>query len=139
MSSFDVVATVSRLADADPATCDRDGLAELVTMSQRARAWLDALDVRIAVHARRLAESGACEAPEALLTGGGRRAAREEDGAAMTCMSLLRSGVVTYCLHGKVITRRLAGPRSDGFRRRPTRFVRNRALPAFKISEMSQT
>ena len=77
MSSFDVVATVSRLADADPATCDRDGLAELVTMSQRARAWLDALDVRIAVHARRLAESGACEAPEALLTGGGRRAARE--------------------------------------------------------------
>jgi hypothetical protein len=53
-----------------------------VASSQRVRAWLDALDVRIAVHARRLADEGACEAPSALLAGGGRRAARDAEQAA---------------------------------------------------------
>ena len=50
-----VVALIGELADADPAACDRAGLAELVERSQRVRAWLDAFDVRVAVHAARLA------------------------------------------------------------------------------------
>ena len=51
-----VVALVGELADTDPAACDRAGLASLVAVSQRVRAWLDAFDVRVAVHAARLAE-----------------------------------------------------------------------------------
>ena len=77
-----IVALVTLLASADPATCDRRGLADLVTTSQQVRAWLDALDVRIAIHARRLAEAGACEAPSSLLAGGGRRAAKDAEQAA---------------------------------------------------------
>ncbi len=77
-----IVALVTLLAAADPATCDRRGLADLVTTSQQVRAWLDALDVRIAIHARRLAEAGACEAPSSLLAGGGRRAAKDAEQAA---------------------------------------------------------
>jgi len=77
-----VVALVGELADTDPATCDRAGLAAMVTASQRVRAWLDAFDVRVAVHAARLASEGSCEPASALLTGGGRRSAREADAAA---------------------------------------------------------
>jgi hypothetical protein len=54
----------------------------LVALSQRVRAWLDAFDVRLAVHAARLAEQGSCEPASALLSGGGRRSAREADAAA---------------------------------------------------------
>ncbi len=77
MSGLDVVAEVTVLAQADPATCVRGGLADLVIGSQRVRAWLDAFDARVAMAAAVLAEQGACEAPTALLTGGGRRAALE--------------------------------------------------------------
>ena len=73
---------VGELADTDPATCDRAGLASLVALSQRVRAWLDAFDVRVAVHASRLAVEGSCEPAAALLTGGGRRSARDADAAA---------------------------------------------------------
>ena len=77
-----VVALVGELADTDPATCDRTGLASLVALSQRVRAWLDAFDVRVAVHAARLASEGSCEPASSLLTGGGRRSARDADAAA---------------------------------------------------------
>ena len=77
-----VVALVGELADTDPAACDRDGLASLVALSQRVRAWLDAFDVRVAVHAARLAEQGSCEPASSLLTDGGRRSVREADAAA---------------------------------------------------------
>jgi hypothetical protein len=82
MNSARIVALVTELAAADPATCDRRGLADLVATSQQVRSWLDALDVRIALAARRLADDGACEAPSSLLTGGGRRAARDAEQAA---------------------------------------------------------
>ena len=82
MSGIRVVALVTELAVADPATCDRRGLADLVERSQQVRSWLDALDVRIALAARRLAEEGACEAPSSLLAGGGRRAAKDAEAAA---------------------------------------------------------
>jgi len=60
-----VVALLGELADTDPATCDRSGLAALVALSQRVRAWLDAFDVRVAVHASRLAAEGTCNQPQA--------------------------------------------------------------------------
>ena len=77
-----VVALVAELADADPACCDRTGLAELVATSQKLRSWLDAFDARIALHAARLADQGSCEPASSLLTGGGRRSAREAESAA---------------------------------------------------------
>ena len=40
---------VAELVDADPAACDRAGLAALVAVSQRLRGWLDAFDVRVAL------------------------------------------------------------------------------------------
>src|SRR5262245_9890051 len=77
-----VVELVAELAGADPLCCDRDGLADLVAKSQRVRSWLDALDARIALRSRRLADQGACEAPGALLAGEGRRSAKDAEGAA---------------------------------------------------------
>ena len=82
MNGVRVVALVTQLAAADPATSDRRGLADLVAASQQVRGWLDALDVRIALAARRLAEQGECEAPSSLLAGGGRRAAKDAEAAA---------------------------------------------------------
>src|SRR5262245_66236208 len=73
---------MAELAGADPLCCDRDGLAELVAKSQRVRGWLDAFDARIALRSRRLADQGACEAPGSLLTGDGRRSAKDAEGAA---------------------------------------------------------
>ena len=77
-----VAALVAELVDANPACCDRTGLAELVATSQQLRSWLDAFDARIALHASRLAEQGSCEPASSLLTGGGRRSARDAEGAA---------------------------------------------------------
>jgi hypothetical protein len=77
-----VVDLVAQLAAADPFCCDRDGLADLVACSQRVRGWLDALDARIALRSRRLADEGACEPPTTLLTGDGRRSAKEAEAAA---------------------------------------------------------
>ncbi len=58
MLGVDVVAEVTVLAQADPATCDRGALADLVARSQRVRSWLDAFDARVALAAARLAEQG---------------------------------------------------------------------------------
>jgi hypothetical protein len=77
MPAAAIVALVMGLVDADPARCDRDGLAQLVQSAQRVRGWLDALDARIALRATRLAEPAA-----ALLAGDGRRSAREAQVAA---------------------------------------------------------
>jgi hypothetical protein len=66
---IDVVGLATQLAGADPAACDRAGLAELVVTSQRLRGWLDALDARIALRAARLAEQGESEAPAAVVAG----------------------------------------------------------------------
>ena len=82
MFATDVVALAAELAAADPATCDRGDLAELVRTSQRLRGWLDALDVRIALQASRLAEQGGCEAPAAVLAGEGRRSVKDAAAAA---------------------------------------------------------
>ena len=82
MFDVDVVGEVTALTSADPAACDRVGLAELVASAQRVRDWLDALDARIALQASRLAEHGSCEPAGAVLAGGGRRAGREAEAAA---------------------------------------------------------
>ena len=58
MNGARVVALVTELAAADPATCDRRGLADLVDVSQQVRGWLDALDVRIALHATPVGRAG---------------------------------------------------------------------------------
>ncbi len=77
-----VVELMAQLAATDPFCCDRDGLADLVAKTQRVRSWLDALDARIALRSRRLADHGACEAPGSLLTGDGRRGTKEAQAAA---------------------------------------------------------
>ena len=76
-----IVALATELAAADPATCDRGDLTDLVRSSQRLRGWLDAFDARIALQAARLAEQGACEAPAAVLAGDGRRSAKDAEAA----------------------------------------------------------
>ena len=82
MYATGVLALVAEMVDADPACCDRTGLADLVSISQQLRSWLDAFDARIAVHASRLADQGSCEPAASLLTGGGRRSARDAESAA---------------------------------------------------------
>ena len=82
MFATEVVALAAQLAAADPAVCDRGDLAEIVKTAQRLRGWLDALDVRVALQASRLAEAGACEAPVAVLTGEGRRSVKDAEAAA---------------------------------------------------------
>src|SRR5262245_6941061 len=77
-----VGALVDQLVDTDPACCDRAGLASLVAVSQRVRAWLDAFDARVALHASRLADDGLCEPAAALLRGDGRCSSRDADRAA---------------------------------------------------------
>jgi hypothetical protein len=77
-----VVELVAQLTAADPFCCDRDGLADLVAHTQRVRSWLDAFDARIALASRELADQGACEAPGSLLTGNGRRSAKDAEAAA---------------------------------------------------------
>jgi hypothetical protein len=79
-AEFNVLAT--SLAQADPAVADGDELAHLVILSQRARAWLDALDVRISLRAAELADCGSGDDPETVLTGGGRRGMRDAEAAA---------------------------------------------------------
>lgn len=82
MFGTDVVALATQVACADPAACDRAGLADLVATSQRLRSWLDAFDARIALQAARLAEQGGCEAPAAVLAGDGRRSVKDAAAAA---------------------------------------------------------
>jgi hypothetical protein len=80
MSASRIHGLVTTLTAADPATCDRGELAELVSASQGVRAWLDAFDASVAVRAAALAEEGRCESPGSLLAG--RRSRRDGDAAA---------------------------------------------------------
>ena len=82
MFAAEIGALVAQLTAADPATCDRAALADLVNVSQRVRGWLDAFDARIALHATRLAAAGSCEPAATLLAAGGRRSSRDADAAA---------------------------------------------------------
>ena len=82
MEGWDVLGTVSLLVEADPAECDRDGLASLVRDVQRVRSWLNAFENLIAARADELAADGACESPATLLGDGGRSSARNADAAA---------------------------------------------------------
>ncbi|MGI9053259.1 MAG: DUF222 domain-containing protein [Ilumatobacteraceae bacterium] len=77
-----VVGEVEHLVNHDPAVCDRTELTALVTVTNRVRGWLDALDVRIALRASDLAAQGSCAAAADVLTGGGRRSCRDADSAA---------------------------------------------------------
>jgi len=81
MSETGIVALATQLASADPAACDQAALTALVAVAQRARCWLDALDVRIAIHAAHLAEHGHGDAAR-VLAGGGRRTTRDAAAAA---------------------------------------------------------
>jgi hypothetical protein len=81
MFAEEFVALASTLAQTDPAVCDRDELAHLVTTSQRARGWLDALDARIALRAGELADQDGGDDPESVLAGRGRRSARDAGAA----------------------------------------------------------
>jgi Domain of unknown function (DUF222) len=74
----DVVQLATELAGADPATCDRAGLVELVRTSQRLRGWLDAFDARIALHTGRLADHEPAAAA-AIFAGDGRRSAKDAE------------------------------------------------------------
>jgi hypothetical protein len=75
MSTSRIHGLVTRLTAADPATCDRGGLAELVTASQQVRSWLDAFDATVAARAAALAAEDRGEPPETVLTG--RRSRRD--------------------------------------------------------------
>src|SRR5829696_10026693 len=76
MSGKGIVSLATRLAVADPASCDRAGLADLVEAITAARSWLDALETRVASASRRLGDT-----PTGLLTAGGRRSVRDAEAA----------------------------------------------------------
>jgi hypothetical protein len=80
MSTSRIHGLVTRLTAADPATCDRGGLAELVTASQQVRSWLDAFDATVVARAAQLADEGRCEPPADLLAG--RRSRRDGQASA---------------------------------------------------------
>ncbi len=72
-----LVAALGSLVAADVSTCDRAGLAGLVSRSQRLRGFIDAVDVRIAARARDLAAEGAVESPDDVVANRGRRSRRD--------------------------------------------------------------
>ena len=55
MDGQDVLATMSMLVGADPAVCDRDGLASLLLDVQRVESWLSAFRSLIGARATELA------------------------------------------------------------------------------------
>ena len=56
-----ILGLMATLTAADPASCDRGGLAELVAASQQVRAWLDAFDASVAARAAHPGvHAGAC-------------------------------------------------------------------------------
>ena len=74
MSGRGIVALATELAADDPAGCDRAGLGEITRRCAQARSWLDALEARVAMAARRLDEPVA-----PLLAGDGHRSLREAE------------------------------------------------------------
>lgn len=63
---------IAGLRAADPAVMDRDELAAIVDCLRQVRSWCDAIEVKVSRRTRELAAEGRAEAPEHLLTGGGR-------------------------------------------------------------------
>ena len=104
MFGAEIIAEVAQLTGADPATCDRGGLAEIVASAQRVRCWLDALDVRVAAAAARLAEGGTCETPGDVLAGGGRRSSRDAAAAARRSKVCDRMPAVHDALAGGAVS-----------------------------------
>ena len=81
MAAHPIVAEVAALAQVDPATCDRAGIAKLVADIAHVRGWLDSLEGGAAAQAARLAADGSGDPAAAVLAGAGRRScARSEDG-----------------------------------------------------------
>ena len=74
MSDRGIVALATELAADDPAGCDRAGLAEITRRCAQARSWLDALEARVVMAARRLEEPVG-----PLLAAGGHRSLREAE------------------------------------------------------------
>ena len=64
---------IAGLLAVDVAGCDRAGLGAAVTLAQRVRGWVDAVDVAIARRSRELAAEGRSESAAEVLTGYGRR------------------------------------------------------------------
>jgi hypothetical protein len=65
------------LLTTDLAAADRDGVAEAVAMISRLRGWLDAVEVSCAQRSRALADDGASEPPESVLSRAGRRSGKQ--------------------------------------------------------------
>ena len=68
---------IAGLLAVELAGCDRAGLGAAVTLAQRVRGWVDAVDVAIARRSRELAAEGRSESAAEVLTGYGRRSTRE--------------------------------------------------------------
>ncbi len=77
MEERGVRAALEALLRLDPAVCDRRALDEVVRLSAKLRAWLDAVDVGVARRARELEAEGRSESPAGVLSGYGRRSSRE--------------------------------------------------------------
>ena len=77
-----IVAEVAALSQADPATCDRAGIADLVAKLARVRGRLDAIEATVARRAAELAADGSGDPAAAVLAGGGRRSGRDARAAA---------------------------------------------------------
>lgn len=103
-----IIPVVQALIDADVATVDRAGLAEVVRASERVRAWLDAGDVATARRAKELARadpsstSSKVEAREMLSNQGRRsdRDARTAAGRAELCEQM--PGFESALLEGRI-------------------------------------
>ena len=83
--------TIEELLAVEPAACDRDGLARVVRLTERARSWLAAVEVQVAKRGRELAASGTSESSEEMLSDRGRRSgkdARAADARAEVCEAL---------------------------------------------------
>ena len=62
---------------AEPGVMDRDELAVVVDWLRQVRSWCDAIEVKVSRRTRELAAEGRAEAPEHLLTGGGRNTTKD--------------------------------------------------------------
>lgn len=72
---------IEALRDADPDVMERDQLAGVVDSVRQVRAWCDSIEVRVSRRTRDLAAEGRSEAPESLLTGGGRNSTKDAHAA----------------------------------------------------------
>ena len=91
MSDPSIRTTIEELLAVEPAACDRDGLARVVRLTERARSWLAAVEVQVARRGRELAASGTSESPEEMLSDHGRRStkdARAADARSEVCEAL---------------------------------------------------